>query len=569
MKKRKGLSLVIKLLLLTVIPVLLTGGLVTVVGVTSMEDGMGTTKLDDLVNIARSVSAAYEALDSGDYYLDGDNLMKGELNITAQTALLDSYTAGTGNEITFFFDNTRRATTILDASGERVVGTACTDAVYEAVIGRGEVYEASNVPINGENYFAAYLPMKNGNEIVGMIFCGAPQAEVTAFITSKAAAMSGTFVGVTLFSLAVVLVSVFSLSKGIKAAERAANGLAAGNLALEIDEKCRKRADELGDMVRGVSDLKDKLTDVVTKIHSVSADLFTTGSEVNSMAAEINSSSEEISNAINDIARGASSQAEEIETASGRINEMGNVIENIVESVAVLDETSGQMKRSGDDSLQIVHDLSGSNDRTMDAVDRISKQIYATNDSVGKISEAVDIITDIASQTNLLSLNASIEAARAGDQGRGFAVVADQIRSLAEQSAGSAQHITAIINELVKDSEQTVKVMQEVQNIVNEQKEKLEETKQQFANVATGIEQSRTETNGIKCQTEVCDSARVKVVDIISNLSAISEENAASSEETTASMAELSSTIGTLADSAEELQKISAELEDEIKFFRM
>jgi len=402
--------------------------------------------------------------------------MKGELNITAQTTLLDSYTAGTENEITFFYGDTRRATTILDASGKRIVGTTCTDIVYETVIGRGEIYEASSVPINGENYFAAYLPIKNGNEIVGMIFCGAPQADVTAFITGKATAMTSAFVSVLVVSIVFVAVFVYTISKGLKAAEQAVMGLAEGNLAIEIDEKSKMRRDELGDMVRGVSDLKDKLANVVKKIHDVSNELFTTGSEVNSMAAEINSSSEEISNAINDIARGASSQAEEIEMASGRINEMGNVIENIVESVAVLDETSGQMKRSGDDSLQIVQDLSGSNDRTMDAVERISNQIYATNDSVGKISEAVDMITDIASQTNLLSLNASIEAARAGDQGRGFAVVADQIRSLAEQSAASAQHITAIINELVKDSELTVKVMQEVQNIVNEQKEKLEET---------------------------------------------------------------------------------------------
>jgi len=569
MKKRKGISLVVKLVLLAVVPVLLTGGIVTIVGANSLKDGMGTEKLEALTAVAKSVQAAYEALDDGEYYLDGDNLMKGDLNITAMTELLDSFVADNDNEITFFYDKTRYATTILDNSGKRIVGTDASDAVYAAVVTNGEEYEASNVPVNGNPYYAAYIPMKNGNQIVGMIFCGAPQATVEEFISAKATAMVSAFVVVLVASLILVGISVFSLSKGLKAAEQAVAGLAEGNLSVVIDEKSKKRGDELGDMVRGIAGLKDKLTEVVQQIHNVSADLLRTGSEVNSMATEINSSSEEISNAINDIARGASSQAEEIETASGRINEMGNVIENIVESVAVLDNTSGQMKKSGDDSLEIVHDLSGSNDRTMEAVDRISKQIYATNDSANKISEAVEIITDIASQTNLLSLNASIEAARAGDQGRGFAVVADQIRSLAEQSASSAQHITAIISELIKDSEQTVKVMQEVQTIVNEQKEKLEETKNQFANVASGIEQSRTETNGIKDQTELCDTARITVVDIISNLSAISEENAASSEETTASMAELSSTIGMLADSAEELQKIAAILEDEVKFFQL
>ena len=569
MKKRKGISLVAKLILIAVVPVLLTGGIVTYVGINALTTGMRTEKLDDLSTLADSIAAAYDALDNGEYYLDGANLMKGDLNITEQTALLDSFMAENHNEVTFFYGDTRYATTILNSDGERIVGTPCTEEVKQAVIINGERYSAATVPINGEGYYAAYIPLRNGNQIIGMRFCGAPRAEVVEYINSQAATMISALTTVFILSIVIVTVSVFKLSKGLKAAEKAVLGLADGDLTIEIDNKSLKRTDELGDMVRGVSDLKNRLTEAVQKIHAASNDLMATGAEVNSMATEINSSSEEISNAVNDIAKGASSQAEEIENASGRINEMGAVIENIVESVAVLNDTAGHMMKAGNDSLEIVHDLSGSNDRTMDAVDRISRQIYATNESANKISEAVEIITDIADQTNLLSLNASIEAARAGEQGRGFAVVADQIRSLAEQSGSSAQHITAIIAELIKDSEQTVKVMQEVQAIVNEQKEKLEETKNQFANVATGIEESKEETNGIKNQTEICDSARVSVVDIISNLSAISEENAASSEETTASMAELSSTIGALADSADQLQRISSVLEEEMKFFKL
>lgn len=569
MKKRKGFSLVAKLILIAVVPVLLTGGIVTYVGINALTTGMKTEKLDDLTTLAESIAAAYDALDDGEYYLNGSNLMKGNLDVTEQTALLDSFLANNHNEVTFFYGDTRYATTILDASGKRIVGTPCTEEVKQVVVINGEKYSAANVPINGEGYYAAYIPLKNGNQVVGMLFCGAPRAEVVEYINGQAATMIAALAVVFVLSIAIVSVSVYKLSKGLKAAENAVLGLADGNLAIEIDKNTLKRTDELGDMVRGVSALKNRLTEAVQKIHKASENLMATGTEVNSMAAEINSSSEEISNAVNDIARGASSQAEEIETASGRINEMGAVIENIVESVAVLNDTAGHMMKAGNDSLEIVQDLSGSNDRTMEAVDRISRQIYATNESANKISEAVEIITDIAEQTNLLSLNASIEAARAGEQGRGFAVVADQIRSLAEQSGSSAQHITTIIEELIKDSEQTVKVMQEVQKIVNEQKEKLDETKNQFANVASGIEESREETNGIKNQTELCDSARVSVVDIISNLSAISEENAASSEETTASMAELSSTIGALADSAEELQQISKVLEEEMKFFKL
>ncbi len=569
MKKKKGLSLVIKLVLMAVVPVLLTGGIVTIVGINALTTGMSKEKLEDLNALAVSVAAGYEMLSDGQYYLEGGSLMKGNFNVSSSTAVLDAFVEGSHNEVTFFFGDTRYATTITNATGKRIVGTTASAEVYEAVVGRGEDYAANDVMVNGAPYYAAYIPMRNGDTIVGMIFCGAPQEEVVAYINSQTSMMVMSLVGIFIVSMLIVTLSVISLAKGLKAAERAVIGLAGGDLSVMIDEKAVNRTDELGDMVRGISELKEQLVNVVTKIHTVSGELFDAGSEVNTMASEINTSSDEISNAINDIARGASSQAEEIETASSRIAEMGGVIETIVESVAVLDKTSGSMKQSGDDSLKIVYDLSGSNDRTMAAVDRIAEQINATNESANKISEAVELITDIASQTNLLSLNASIEAARAGDQGRGFAVVADQIRTLAEQSGSSASHITAIINELIKDSTETVRVMAEVQEIVNEQKEKLEETKSQFANVATGIEESRSETQGIKQQTEICDTARVSVVDIISNLSAISEENAASSEETTASMAELGSTIGTLADSAEKLQKIAKDLEDEMTFFKL
>ena len=216
-----------------------------------------------------------------------------------------------------------------------------------------------------------------------------------------------------------------------------------------------------------------------------------------------------------------------------------------------------------------MNELSVSNDKTMEAVERISAQVVATNESANKISEAVSLIKSIAEETNLLSLNASIESARAGEQGRGFAVVADQIRKLAEQSAESTASISGIIQDLLDDSETTVNIMKEVQSIVDEQSAKLAQTKVQFQNVSEGIDASSNEVEGIRGQTKECDDARAAVIDVISNLSAISEENAASTEETTASVEEMTATISLLAEEAGQLQSISKELEENIKFFKL
>ena len=186
----------------------------------------------------------------------------------------------------------------------------------------------------------------------------------------------------------------------------------------------------------------------------------------------------------------------------------------------------------------------------------------ATDQSVTKITEAVDMITDIASQTGLLSLNASIEAARAGEAGKGFAVVATEIQHLSQESEDSALKITEIVKRLSEDSRNSMLVMKEVMERLQEQQDKLNETISKFQNVRDGITSSREHTGQIHIQAQQCDHDRNEMLDIVQNLSAISEENAASTEETTASMQELNSTIMLLADSAVKLKELAVALEE-------
>ena len=260
------------------------------------------------------------------------------------------------------------------------------------------------------------------------------------------------------------------------------------------------------------------------------------------MAERVNTNAGEIGRAVGEISEGASTQAEEIEHASGQIMDMGSMIEHIAGGVEKLNTTSITMKQAGDTSAEIMQHLAESTDRTNQAIQKIGAQVYATNESAQKIQEAVEIISTIADQTSLLSLNASIEAAKAGEFGKGFAVVASEIQKLADESSQSAQIITDVIAALLTESDMTVKVMQEVETIISEQREKLEATQKHFAEVEHGINSSREDTGMIEERTRVCDDSRKTVVDVIENLSALSQENAASAQETTASMEELGAT---------------------------
>ncbi len=569
--KKIRFSLVMRIFAIAFIPLIVLAVVLTAIGVYEIRTGMQSETMEGLRASVAHLEGTVNALGDGDFSLDGqDNLLKGSFNLTERTDILDSLVEGTDVDITLFYGKTRRATTLIDKdTKERILGSDASDIVYNAVVENGGTVEMYDIPINDEVYYAYYKPMKDaGGKVVGMYFAGYPATEINAFINSKTMLLIGCALAVGIISILTIGYTSMHMRKSINEANHALSTLASGDLNIKVSEKALRRGDELGDMAKGVHTLQNELLSVMSKVKESTQVLFDAGKELSTMASQTSTTADDIGHAVEDISKGAVSQAEEIETASARIGEMGSVISRIVDSVGTLDETSEDMKSAGDYSTSIINDLSQSNDKTMDAIARIGRQVNATNESANKISEAIEIITNIAEETNLLSLNASIEAARAGEQGKGFAVVANQIQKLAEQSNESAQKIAEIIKELLDDSKHTVTVMDEVQEIVNEQQAKLQQTKNQFTDVSRGIDLSRDETNGIKGQTTLCDSARSKVVDIITNLSAISEQNAASTQETTASMQELNATINLLAASANNLTKLSEDLEEEIQFFR-
>lgn len=360
-----------------------------------------------------------------------------------------------------------------------------------------------------------------------------------------------------------------ALSRAIQKEEGVIRELAEGNLNIQVDEKLKGRKDELGSIANALDNLVKQLSEILNHLQHSSDELHKSGQSLDEMAERVNINATEIGKAVEEISQGAVSQAEEIENASGKIVDMGSMIEHIVGGVDKLNSTSVSMKQAGDDSAEIMQDLVESTNKTTEAIHKIGEQVYATNESAQKIREAVDLISAIASQTSLLSLNASIEAARAGEFGKGFAVVASEIQKLADESSRSAQTITDIINSLLAESELTVEIMKEVGAIITDQRRKIEDTQSHFTNVTEGINSSREDTTMIEERTHVCDESRKTVVDVIANLSAISQENAASAQETTASMEELSATINLLAEAANSLKGLSDQVNEDIKFFKL
>lgn len=571
MKKQKKLSVMAQLVMLCAIPLVIMVAFITVYSISTMRSQMRDATMEGLENLCRSVYAAYEALDPGDYRMEGDTLYKGNYCVSENVDIIDSFVDGSAADVTLFFGDTRRATSLRDKdTGERILGTKASDEVIQTVLREGKHYQTDSVVINGETYYAFYMPAIDASgKYVGMVFAGQPATEATAKINKSSLMILG-IAALILFIALIVCVKIASaIARVISQTEGLLSSLAEGELNLTVNERILKRSDEIGVMGQAVQRLLLELQNIIGSIKKNTDALMTQGNNLESMADQTSATADEIGNAVGDISKGAVNMAEDIESATMQISNMGEIIEKITDSVRELDVFSNQMHAADVESSRIINELSESNDRTTEAIKKIEVSVHTTNESVTKIQDAVDLIASIASETSLLALNASIEAARAGEAGRGFAVVATQISKLSEDSAQSTKTIEDIIHQLTADSEASVQIMNEVNKIIVEQQQKLAQTKEKFGDVSNGIENSRKETGVISNQAEECNREREKVVDVIQNLSAVSQENAASTEETNASMEEMNATINLLAEAAGELKSMAQNLEDDVSFFKL
>lgn len=569
--KKKGLSFMSKILCVMLVPVLLISTVATLFASKSLESSLGGSARDGLESIAKCVAAGYNTADESNYYISNtDHLFKGMYDVTGREDVIDSYAEDEDVDISIYYGSQCMATSFINPeTGERRLYEEAPADIVKHVIEDKQVYNEDNVHMNGNVYSVVYIPIVEKEKAVGMVMAARFQDTVFGRLNS---AKAGLITAETIVLVIVAIAAYFfarAFAKGIVIAEDSIKTMASGDLTVEIDPKLLRRADEIGNMLGELDGLKNRLVEVISGVVKSADDIYGASEEVGTMSGQTGNAMNEISKAVEDISNGALGQADEVEAANTSVLTMGGQVDDISRGVIQLDESANNMKKASDKAIAIMDELAATTERTTRAIGNIGKQVNLTNKSVEEIKNAVAMITEIASQTNLLSLNAAIEAARAGEAGRGFAVVASEIQKLSDQSNKSAIAIGEIISELGRNSEDTVKEMKIVEDIAKAQQEKLVQTKEKFADVDAEIDTSRKETQNIKECTDVCDESKVRIVDVMSNLSALSEENAASTEETTASIQEINANINVLATNAEKLNGLAGELVEAVKYFKL
>jgi methyl-accepting chemotaxis protein len=545
---KKGFSVKLRILSFTVIPAITITIAMLITGIKFMRTGMEEEVLTGLM------SSAYTYKDIG------ENVTYREAGDSEIESLLKSET---GYDFTWFDGDTRKNSSL----GASVIGTKAADTVIKAVINGGNTFSSTNTQVAGKAYFVAYVPVKDASgNVVSMAFTGVSRESVEGKITKSILFMVLVAFIVLLFSIVAAIYLSGGMAGAISQINTSIEHLSNGEFVKA--EKYLDRSDELGVCLNNTNSLIDTLDEIVSDIRKSANSVSSSSTSLSDMADQISHTAEDVSNAVQEIASGATQQADEIQNAATNVGRIGDAVGNVQNSTNELDGLAGKMKEASEVSGKSLESLKNSSNEMTAKIDEISTTIQRTQDAVNNISSKVEGITSIATQTNLLSLNASIEAARAGEAGKGFAVVAGEIGKLAEDSRLMADEIKKEMEILLEEANAAVSAADDVRQGNIDQQEALEGT---IVSINGMLDDINSTVGGVKTISEgaeQCENSKNAVVDTMSALSAISQENAASSEETGASMQELSATVTTLAENASDLRDIAEKLTEDLAFFK-
>ncbi|MGN0153269.1 MAG: methyl-accepting chemotaxis protein [Lachnospiraceae bacterium] len=568
---KKGLKITGKIVLMVLFPLIFISIMGVIMAGNNQEDTAYRLIEEKLEAVALNVDSLYGVYGEGDYSYEDGILKKGNKILSDDYSFIDRIKEESGIEVTLFWGNERAITTVMDAEGNRAIGTTIdADFAKDILNGKSEKHFTKDIEIAGSDYCGFYIPLTQENgDVVGLIFTGRAKADVVKEIRASQTKMGISMLVIFVITFIVVVIVAQRIIKALQHTIRRLDDVAEGRLDFDMQEKMLQRADEIGEMSSSIQGLIDSFKRILKDLAESSSDLENFSNE---FEASFDTIAENISNiniAIDEVANGATSQAGETMEANEEIVNMGNSIESTADDIEVLNQNSVTMKDYSVSAEKTLNELVSISEQTSHAIDEVREQTNLTNQSALAIQTATDMITSIAAQTNMLSLNASIEAARAGENGKGFAVVADEIRNLSEQSRNSAEQITAIVSELIRNSNTSVETMNRVSDSVQEQNVKLGNTKEMFISLDNEIESVSAGVDRIRKSMEDLERMKDTVLTSVEQLASIAEENAASTEETSASMTELRNIVKQCHDETQELVKISAALSEHTKHFSL
>src|SRR5690625_2287950 len=343
--------------------------------------------------------------------------------------------------------------------------------------------------------------------------------------------------------------------------------MAEGNLT--VDEINYEGKDEIGQLSKAANTLKNNMNQVLKKVSQAAQAVQISSEGLNTGSKEVKVGSEQMVITMEELATGAESQSNSAQHLTENMNDFvisinhsqqkGEEIATSTKNVLALTSEGSELMEASVEQMKRIDTL----------VSNAVNQVKGLEQKSNNISQLVNVVRDIAEQTNLLALNAAIEAARAGEHGKGFAVVADEVRKLAEGVDNSVQEITNIVQTIQIETDDVVHSLTDGYEEVKEGIVQLDKTGESFQTIDKSITSMVNNIQNISDELKIITNDSQQMNELINEIAAVSEEAAAGVEQSSASTEQTSSSMDEISQSASNLAHLSKELNDEINLFKI
>ena len=447
------------------------------------------------------------------------------------------------------------------------VGQPVENAVIKGVVqqlqdGKKPGTTVVEYDFNGTTKYSAYTILNNENILV----LTADESEALAGITTVTGVAVGIIAIVVLIAIIISFIMGRRLMRPLVKVSTIIEDVANGNIEADFSV-VKESNDEIGLIIEKMKELTQSLGSIVGKIRNSSDTMSSNSYELNDTSSQTLAANNEISKAVEDVAEGSTGMAASISKINENLLEMSNETKDINESVNEIRNQTTAVQDSSKIMNDKIKSMQDSSHKMDEGISAISKRIETVNTTVDKVSNIVSVIEEISSETNLLSLNASIEAARAGDAGKGFAVVAQEIRVLSDNTNTELENIKQIISSLVEECRYCVQASGTIVEDNAKQKEEIKAVLDEFGSLDEQIQKTAEKADEIEELVTAMIELNDDITKSSNSLTDVSAANAAATEEMNANIEELNAMMNGVSEMAGHMNDESDGLKEALSFF--